>query len=235
MMALKIAVISDIHGNIFALKNAMEDIEKRRVDLIINLGDFVGYGPYPNEVIDYIRNRKIISIKGNYDASVVDNKFSYIRNTEINKFSLPYAVSVLREENRNYLNNLPKTLVMEFKEKSITFVHGSPRSINEYLKEDSIEVEEVMKEFNGDVLVCAHTHIPYLKKYGNKVIINEGSIGKPKIGRPNSTYVILNIEKGKDIQAEFIEIPYDYKGIVELMKKKEFPEKLIQSYETGKE
>lgn len=232
---MKIAVISDIHGNIFALKNAMQDIEKRGVDLIINLGDFVGYGPYPNEVIDYIREKRVISIKGNYDASVVDNKFSYIRDTEINKFSLPYAVSTLREENRNYLNSLPKTLTMEFEEKSITFVHGSPRSINEYLKEDSVAVEEVMKEFKGDVLVCAHTHIPYLKKYGNKVVINEGSIGKPKIGRPNSTYVILNIEKEKDIQSEFIEIAYDYKDIIEFMKKKGFPEKLIHSYETGKE
>ncbi|WP_027624145.1 metallophosphoesterase family protein [Clostridium lundense] len=232
---MKIAVISDIHGNIIALKNAIEDIERRKVDLIINLGDFVGYGPYPNEVIDYIREKKIISVKGNYDASVVQNKFVYIRDTEINKFSLPYAVSMLREDNREYLNNLPKTLTMEFEGKNITFVHGSTRSINEYLKEDSKEVEEVMQEFKGDILVCAHTHIPYLKKYDNKIIINEGSIGKPKIGRPNSTYVLLNIEENKDIEVEFIEIAYNYEAIIVEMKKKGFPEKLIQSYKTGKE
>ncbi|SQC01457.1 phosphoesterase [Clostridium tetanomorphum] len=106
---------------------------------------------------------------------------------------------------------MPNELTLKFEDKTIIFVHGSPESINEYLKEDSNEVKEVMKKFKGDILVCAHTHIPYMKKYGEKIIINDGSVGKPKIGRPNSTYVILNIEKNKEIKAEFIEISYNYK------------------------
>ncbi|KAJ51772.1 putative phosphoesterase [Clostridium tetanomorphum] len=232
---MKIAVISDIHGNIFALDNVLCDIDKKSVDCIINLGDFVGYGSFPNEVIERIRKKNILSIKGNYDASVIDNKFSYIRDTEINKFSLPYAVSAIRKENMEYLKTLPNELTLKFEDKTIIFVHGSPESINEYLKEDSNEVKEVMKKFKGDILVCAHTHIPYMKKYGEKIIINDGSVGKPKIGRPNSTYVILNIEKNKEIKAEFIEISYNYKKIIEDMQIKKFPEDLIKSYETGKE
>ena len=69
---MKIAVISDIHGNIYALMKALEDIDEQNVDKIICLGDLVGYGPHPNESIALIRRREIPCIKGNYDASVVD-------------------------------------------------------------------------------------------------------------------------------------------------------------------
>ena len=69
---MKIAVMSDIHGNIYALMKTLEDIDEQRVDKIICLGDLVGYGPHPNEVIALIRRREIPCIRGNYDASVVD-------------------------------------------------------------------------------------------------------------------------------------------------------------------
>ena len=69
---MKIAAISDIHANVYALMKVFEDIDSENVDLIVCLGDLVGYGPHPNEVISLIRRRNILSIKGNYDASVVD-------------------------------------------------------------------------------------------------------------------------------------------------------------------
>ena len=84
---MKIAVISDIHANIYALMTVLEDIDDERVDTIICLGDLVGYGPHPNEVVSMIKRRNILCIKGNYDNSVTDNEFSYIRNLEdIKKF-----------------------------------------------------------------------------------------------------------------------------------------------------
>ena len=83
---MKIAVISDIHGNIYALMKALEDIDEQNVDKIICLGDLVGYGPHPNESIALIRRREIPCIKGNYDASVVDGDYTFIRNTTINSF-----------------------------------------------------------------------------------------------------------------------------------------------------
>ena len=89
---MKIAVISDIHGNLYALMRVLEDIEDKKVDTIICLGDLVGYGPHPNEVIAMIKRRNIICLKGNYDASVVDESFTYIRETRTNSFSLPFMV-----------------------------------------------------------------------------------------------------------------------------------------------
>ncbi|MDU7885766.1 MAG: metallophosphoesterase family protein, partial [Clostridium perfringens] len=174
---MRIAVISDIHGNLYALREVLEDIDNQNIDSIICLGDLVGYGPHPNEVIALIKRRNILCLKGNYDASVVDNDYTYIRDTDINSFSLPWTVEELRTSNRYYLDNLPDDLSMNVCGKSIKFVHGSPRKINEYLSEDYSELDEIMNELKEDVLVCAHTHIPYAKKIGNKVIINDGSVG----------------------------------------------------------
>ena len=73
---MRIAVISDIHGNLYALREVLEDIDNQNIDSIICLGDLVGYGPHPNEVIALIKRRNILCLKGNYDASVVDNDYT---------------------------------------------------------------------------------------------------------------------------------------------------------------
>ena len=230
---MKLAVISDIHGNLYALMKALEDIEDQKVDTIICLGDLVGYGPHPNEVVAMIKRRNIICLKGNYDASVVDGSYTYIRENTINSFSLPWVVDELRAANRFYLNSLPTSITLEFEGRKILFVHGSPNKINEYMLEDGANTSEIMKNLKEDALVCAHTHIPSVKSFGDKLFINDGSIGKPKIGRPNPTYCLLEIERNKPIKAEIKEITYDTKGIIKDMTMLKFPESLIRSFETG--
>lgn len=232
---MKIAVISDIHANVYALINILEDIDAEKVDTIICLGDLVGYGPHPNEVISMIRRRHILCIKGNYDNSVVDNEYSYIRETRINSFSLPWTVKELREENRTFLKNLPSTLTLNIANKSILFVHGSPNKINEYLLKDGDNTINAINSINEDVLVCAHTHIPGIKEFGSKVYINSGSVGKPKIGRPNITYCILDINTKDGMKVQIKEIPYPFKRIVKDMTMLNFPSELIQSIENGLE
>jgi putative phosphoesterase len=230
---MKIAVISDIHANVYALINLLEDIDAEKVDTIICLGDLVGYGPHPNEVISMIRRRHILCIKGNYDSSVVDNEYSYIRETRINSFSLPWTARELREENRLFLENLPSTFTLNIANKKLLFVHGSPDKINEYLLKDEDNTLEVMNSISEDVLICAHTHIPGMKEFGNKVYINCGSVGKPNIGRPNSTYCILNINKEDGMKVQIKEIQYPYKRIIKDMTMLDFPQDLIQSFENG--
>lgn len=229
---MKIAVISDVHGNLEALKAAITDIESKKVDTVICLGDLVGYGPYPNEVVKLIREKKLLTILGNYDAAVLEEKFNYIRDNEVNKFCMPWAAKELTDENRRYLTSLPRQINLEFQNKRFYFVHGSTRSINEYLKENSKEAEETMLSFDGDVLVCAHTHIPYNKIYGTKLLLNDGSIGKPKIGRPNGTYLIIDVEENL-ISAEVIEFQYDYHKTVKAMEEKGIHPSCINNIKTG--
>lgn len=232
---MKIAIISDIHGNIYALMKALEDIDEQKVDKIICLGDLVGYGPHPNEVIALIRRREIPCIKGNYDASVVDGDFTYIRNTPINSFALPWACDEVRTSNKYYLESLPKSLEYNFNDVNITFTHGSPNAINEYLYEDADNTIKVMNDFTGDVLVCAHTHIPCAKQYGNKLLINVGSVGKPKIGKPNPTYCITEITNTGEVKVQFRYLEYEFKRIIKDCTILKFPSAITSSYETGKE
>lgn len=232
---MKIAVISDIHANIYALINLLEDIDNEKVDTIICLGDLVGYGPHPNEVISMIRRRHILCVKGNYDNSVVDNEYSYIRETPINSFSLPWTVNALREENRIFLENLPLSFSLNIANKRLLFVHGSPNKINEYLLQDDDNTVDTMKSLDADVLICAHTHLPAIKDFNNKIYVNSGSVGKPKIGRPNSTYCILNINKNDGLKVQIKELSYEHKRIIKDMTLLNFPEQLIESFKNGLE
>lgn len=232
---MKIAVLSDVHGNIYALLKTLEDIADQRADKIICLGDLVGYGPHPNEVIALIKRREIPCIKGNYDASVIDGRFTYIRNTTINSFALPWAVEEVRASNKFFLETLPEKLTYNFNGIDFLFTHGSPDSINEYLFENGENTEKAMSSLNSDVLVCAHTHIPCFKHFGDKILINVGSVGKPKIGRPNITYALIDVSDTGEVSVSFRELEYEFKRIVKDCKMLNFPSAIINSYETGKE
>jgi putative phosphoesterase len=232
---MKLAIISDIHGNLYALMKVLEDIEDQKVDLTVCLGDLVGYGPHPNEVVSMIRRKNIPCIKGNYDASVVDGGFTYIRETNINSFALPWAVSEVRALNKHYLDNLPTSMTFDFGGKKIKLLHGSPNAINEYLLEDDENTTKVMESLDEDILICAHTHIPSVKYFGSKLFINDGSVGKPKIGTPESTYCILDIDSSGSVKPIIRHVSYELKGLIKEMQMLNFPTKLIRSFEEGVE
>ena len=220
---MKIAVISDIHSNIYALDAVLKDIESRKVDLVACTGDLVGYGTRPNEVIETIRKKRILTIMGNYDDAIGNYRlvcgcdYKDPNDAMMASKSMSFTLEKTTDENKAYLRNLPREAVLTFNDKTIRFVHGSTRLINEYLKENSTQAEEVMSEINEDILVCGHTHIPYIKEYGNKFLVNAGSIGKPKTNRPDANYVIIDIQnedevakRPSSINVEIIEVSYDF-------------------------
>lgn len=220
---MKIAVISDIHSNIYALDAVLADIETKDVDMTVCTGDLVGYGTKPNEVIETLKKNKILTIMGNYDDAIGNLKivcgcdYPDPKDAEKAGLSMHFTGQTTTNENKEYLRNLPKELIFTFDNKTIRFVHGSTRLINEYLKENSKEADEVMSELVENILVCGHTHIPYAKYYGEKLLVNAGSVGKPKTGNPNANYVIIDI-KNEDkisktpssVEVEIIEVEYDF-------------------------
>ncbi len=216
---MKIGIISDIHSNIYALEAVLDDMESRNIDLIACTGDLVGYGTRPNEVIDTIRKNRILTIMGNYDDAIGNFKMvcgcDYKDPKDVEKASLSmYFTSIeTTDENKRYLSSLPKEATLNFNNKTIKLVHGSTRLINEYLKEDSKESKEVMDELAEDILVCGHTHIPYYKYYGEKLLVNAGSVGKPKTNKPSANYVIINIDNMSSFKVEIIEVNYDFEKI----------------------
>lgn len=215
---MRIATISDIHSNLYALNEVLADIEKRNVDMVVCTGDLVGYATRPNEVIETLRKNKVLTIMGNYDEAIGNFKiicgcdYPDPKDAEKASLSMKFTSEETTDENKAYLRNLPKEAVISFNNKTIRFVHGSTRLINEYLKENSKEADEVMNNLDEDILVCGHTHIPYVKYYGEKLLVNAGSVGKSKTGSPNANYVIIDIIDSI-VEVEIIEVFYDFEKV----------------------
>ena len=235
---MRIAAIADIHSNIYSLNEVLLDIDSRNVDLIVCLGDLVGYATYPNEVIDTIRESRILTIKGNYDEAVGDElmvcgcDYPDPKDAENAGISLNWTIDETREDNKEFLKSLPMEVDMNFEGKSIKFVHGSPRMINEYLKEDSIEAEEIMDNLEADILVCGHTHKPYYKMYGSKLLVNTGSAGKPKTGNPKANYVVIDLY-GENTEVEIYEVDYEYERTAASIEEAGLPREFAEIIRTG--
>jgi len=212
---MKFAVIGDIHSNIYALETALKHIKSKNIDFIICTGDLVGYAPFPNEVINKIREYNIITVQGNYDKAIGNSEsicgcdYKDKKQLEMAGLSVLFTNMNINDENRDYLKELPTEIKFKFDNFKVLLVHGSSRKNNEYLFEDSIAVDEVTKEIEEDILICGHTHKPYYKIINGKHVINCGSVGKPKHGSPNLTYVVVHIREN-NINVDINEIPYDY-------------------------
>lgn len=212
---MRIAVISDIHSNVYALNEVLSDIQKRDIDMTVCTGDLVGYGTRPNEVIETLRKEKILTIMGNYDEAIGNLKiicgcdYPDPKDAEKAGLSMHFTGQETTSKNKEYLKNLPKEATFTFNNKTIRFVHGSTRVINEYLKENSKEADEVMSELVEDILVCGHTHITYAKYYGEKLLVNAGSVGKPKTNRPDANYVIIDMSDSS-VEVEIVEVAYNF-------------------------
>lgn len=205
---MNVAFISDIHSNPLALEAVLADITSRNVDRIYNLGDSIGYHTQPNEVLDLLQRQPIVSIKGNHDLDILNKKF----NTEKDPDIFEWTWNSLSEKNRSYLETLPEEITTVIEGWSVRICHGSPESIELYCYEGSAYSQSVMDSLSEQVLVCGHTHLPYAKEYSGKHLINSGSVGKPKIGRPNASYILVNFSTEK-ITSEIIEVAYDYEAM----------------------
>ena len=163
---------------------------------------------------------------GNYDDAIGNLKivcgcdYPDPKDAEKAGLSMHFTSQETTDENKKYLRNLPKEAIFTFNNKTIRFVHGSTRVINEYLKENSKEAEEVMNELVEDILVCGHTHIPYAKYYGEKLLVNAGSVGKPKTNKPDANYVIIDISDSR-VEVEIIEVSYNFEKMAKEIEENE--------------
>lgn len=233
---MKIALFSDIHANLPAFDAFLKDLDKRKADAFYCLGDLVGYNVWPNEIINEIRKRGIATLAGNHDLKV--KALPQIKKDALPETGIDYAYHIIEPENRAYLLSLPAHIKLEFKlngkEFNILMVHGSPRSVDEYVLKDtdSAYVEELMNESGANILCVGHSHKPYHRIIQDKQVINIGSVGKPKDGNPQGCYVMLSLDDSAvdPLRVEFIRFDYDIekaaKGIEESPLPDEFAERL---------
>lgn len=212
-----ITVFGDIHANWPALEAVIADMHARALTPDYCLGDLVGYGTFPNEVVAWIRDHQIPTIMGNYDQGVGHNSddCGCAYKTDLDRargeLSIAWSNAHTDSDHKAFLRALPAHIALKLGELSVLLVHGSPRKVNEYLFEDRPVdyFERIMDAAEAEVLVCGHTHLPYHKILpSGRQIINAGSVGKPKDGDPRAGYVVLRVD-GRDLSAEFIRVPYE--------------------------
>lgn len=236
---MRIAVLADIHGNLPALQAVLADIATREAAAVYCLGDLVGYGPWPNQVIELLRAQPIACLQGNYDEGVGEEllvcgcDFPDEEAARLGEISLNWSIDETSEENKQWLRQLPGTLQVELAGRRLLLVHGSPRKNNEYLTESfpAEQLVAMLEQANADILLCGHTHLAYHRQLGDRHVINAGSVGKPKQGNPNAVYQL--IELGQRVAVTTVEVAYDAAAAAEAVLAAGLPEEFARIVRTG--
>ncbi len=243
---MRIAIVSDIHGNLPALNEVMKDIKKNfsHVDLKVNLGDTVGYGAFPNECVEIVRDEFDVNIMGNHDYAACD----YMDYSFFNPFAreaIDFTKEHMLVENKKFICDLPLTYEMD----NIVFVHSSPVFPDNWsyiLTKDAANVVFLMLE--KDFAFIGHSHYPtvFIKtpkevkriyaekivfKKGEKAIINVGSVGQPRDHDHRACYAIFDTEK-KELTYRRLE--YDIPKAKEAIISSGLPEFLANRLDRGK-
>ena len=236
-----VAVFGDIHGNIPALEAVLADMDAQNLSPLYCLGDLVGYGTFPNEVIEIIRKRNIPTLMGNYDLGVGNSSddcgcaYTSKEAEALGKRSIAWSNEHTTADNKLYLRQLVDQIPLQLDRLRVRLVHGSPRKINEYLYEDRPDttMERLLDMAQADVLLCGHTHIPYHRILpSGRHVINAGSVGKPKDGNPAACYLVLEA-MGNNLNVTFRWIPYDIERAALAIEATEMPNEYAEMLRTG--
>ena len=234
-----IAAFSDVHANLHALQALLSDIGGQSADKVVCLGDLVGYGAFPNEVIEAVREAHIPTIAGNYDDGVGFGRddcgcaYTKTEDKERGDRSLRWTQSVVTAENQAWLRGLPRELRFVADGKRVLCLHGSPRRINEHLYQDRPErsLRRMFEGLDADVVLCGHTHLPYQRHIGDVELINVGSAGKPKDGDPRAAYALVTI--GPAVRAAFRRVEYDVEAAARAIEGTELPREFAEALRKG--
>lgn len=234
---MRIALLSDIHGNLAALEAVVEDLRRRSVDRVVNLGDLVSGPLLPLETARYLMAEGWLTIAGNHERQLLT------LGPGERGLSDEYAHSCLTEEELGWFRSFPASAQLD---SEIFLCHGTPDDDNRYFLEsvvgDSAQLatpEEIEARLVGQtsaVVVCGHTHVPRsVRNARGQLLVNPGSVGLPAFfhddptlhsvqnGSPDARYAIL--ERGsRGWTAMHLTVPYDHLSMAALARKRERPD-----------
>lgn len=224
---MRYAIISDIHGNLQALEVVLEDMRRNKPDRIICLGDLVGYGANPNEVIVLVREVADLVVAGNHDHAAVGMSNLWAFN------QMAYRAAIWTQENlppehTQYLKSLPYSK----QDGDLFFVHASPMFPEQWFYIFSrSDAESAMSHAPAAIAFVGHTHIPMDHQTSNGRLINVGSVGQPRDGDPRAAYTLFNSETG---ERKLIRLEYDYEKAGSAIKEAGLPEFLAERLKLGR-
>lgn len=248
---MRFLILSDIHANATALETSLAE-SQGKFDKVVCLGDIVGYGPDPNEVIDRIRELNAVTIRGNHDkvGSGLESPEDF---NPIARAAAMWTREQLRPENREYLENLPLGPVAL---DGFSLVHGALRDEDEYVVAPAQALESLL-EAPSQVTFFGHTHLQggfslgpdnalsalrlrpsngekstrlEIKKDTN-YLLNPGSVGQPRDGDPRAAFAIADVEHG---EVQFWRVAYEVESVQHRMEQAGLPEALILRLSFGR-
>jgi len=235
----KLLLLGDIHANYPALKTILRHIDPDRFDWIINTGDFTVYSTFPNETIQWFRERKkTICILGNTDRrilKILKGKKLKKPKREEKRVMYYWTSQNLHPKNGSYLESLPKQTDFTLDHIRIGVFHGTFYNPNEELFPSSPESRfyHLSKDSPYQIHIMGHSHVPYYKIVNGVHFINPGSVGRMFDGDPRASYAILTLSSGK-ISVEHFRAPYPVEEAVKSLKKNRLPDIYATMLRTGK-
>jgi putative phosphoesterase len=204
---MRLLLLSDIHGNIEALNAILDNVQ---YDQAICMGDLVDYGPDPLAVIDWIRDNRIPTVRGNHDNAValhVDCGCGY-KSKHLSEATREYTWGQITEKEEEYLMSLPLSLDFTFDGLKIRAIHGSPKSFFDYIYPDTPldKVEQMLEGVSCDFLLAGHTHVPMIRKVSGLTMLNPGSVGQPRDHDWQASCMVFDTAVQKP---EIIRLDYD--------------------------
>lgn len=239
---MRIAVLSDIHSNLPALDAILTALAP--YDALWQLGDVVGYGPQPNEVVERLQAEGATGVRGNHDAAALGELSTDAFNDEA-RAAVEWTARVLDAAAGRWLAALPS----RHEEAGFTLVHGSPRDPTwEYVYSASI-ARDNLPLFETDHCLVGHTHVPLVFRDGGgrmdgwepaagetlvlddrRTIVNPGSVGQPRDGDPRACGMTIDTETRT---LEWVRVAYPIEPVQRLMGAARLPSRLIARLEYG--
>jgi diadenosine tetraphosphatase ApaH/serine/threonine PP2A family protein phosphatase len=240
---MRLAVLSDIHANLAALDAVRDDLPD--VEEVWVLGDIVGYGPQPNEVIARLQEMGARSVMGNHDGAAIGEVDIGWFNPDAAR-AIRWTAEVVDANAHAYLASLPEVR----REGDVTAVHGSPRDPTwEYITDTAVAGAN-LASFETRLCLHGHTHVPIIFRADDgqvravpatpgapitvntgRLLANPGSVGQPRDGNPAASYLVVDTEAQT---AEFRRVSYDVGATQRLMRDVDLPARLVERLSYGR-
>ncbi|HEX6287912.1 MAG TPA: metallophosphoesterase family protein [Herpetosiphonaceae bacterium] len=221
---MRVALISDIHGNLVALETVLADLAGQAVDRIVCLGDVAATGPQPHEAIERLRALNCPVVMGNTDEWLITARPATAASDEIHQAIDRWCREQLTAADLDFLRTFAPTIEVALDDKTaLLCVHGSPRSNTEAIETTTPDdaLAPMLSNTAALVIASGHTHVQMLRRYNGQIVINPGSVGLPyeilgasdEIRNPPwAEYAILSWH-GQRLGIELRRVPLDIRAV----------------------
>jgi putative phosphoesterase len=231
---MRIAVIADLHANLPALQAVLDDVMALGCDTIWCVGDVVGRGPHPGEVVDELRRLTVTTVQGNWDEAVGLRRehpgvtWASPEAEAAGLDSLAWTIARCSDEQRSWLRQLPAAHRFTVEGRSVLLFHGSPQRQNEYLWSDrpSRVFARITSDEGDDLLCFGNTHEAFHRVVGKSHFVAAGSVGCGSLEDPSARYAVIDLA-GTELMVNFRSVPYDHLGVEAAMRVLGLPPSLL--------